>query len=155
MSQTRAESATGDAPVPPPHVDSISYLAWRSHVVLRRVLDNALMELGVNVAQVGLAGHLIQYGLRAVADLARIIGLTPQGTALAVSQLRKLGWVAPSHASGRGRAVLLEITEEGRESYLKAVRIIEQVEESVTSGITPAERAAARKALAVIAGYRS
>ena len=132
--------------------DSISYLVWRSHLVFRRVLDNALAELGVNVAQVGLAAELIDRGPQAVADLARLIGMTPQGTALAVTQLRKLGWVVPSQAPGRGRAVLLEITDAGRENHRKAAGIIEQVEDSMTSGLTATERAAARAALRAIAG---
>ena len=132
--------------------DSISYLVWRSHLVFRRVLNNALAELGVNVAQVGLAAELIDRGPQAVADLARLIGMTPQGTALAITQLRKLGWVVPSQASGRGRAVLLEITDAGRENHRKAAGIIEQVEDSMTSGLTATERAAARAALRAIAG---
>ena len=132
--------------------DSISYLVWRSHLVFRRVLDNALAELGVNVAQVGLAAELIDRGPQAVADLARLIGMTPQGTALAITQLRKLGWVVPSQAPGRGRAVLLEITDAGRENHRKAAGIIEQVEDSMTSGLTATERAAARAALRAIAG---
>ena len=132
--------------------DSISYLVWRSHLVFRRVLDNALAELGVNVAQVGLAAELIDHGPQAVADLARLIGMTPQGTALAITQLRKLGWVVPSQAPGRGRAVLLEITDAGRENHRKAAGIIEQVEDSMTSGLTATERAAARAALRAIAG---
>ena len=132
--------------------DSISYLVWRSHLVFRRVLDNALAELGVNVAQVGLAAELIDRGPQTVADLARLIGMTPQGTALAVTQLRKLGWVVPSQAPGRGRAVLLEITDAGRENHRKAAGIIEQVEDSMTSGLTATERAAARAALRAIAG---
>jgi DNA-binding MarR family transcriptional regulator len=132
--------------------DSISYLVWRSHLVFRRVLDNALAELGVNVAQVGLAAELIDRGPQTVADLARLIGMTPQGTALAITQLRKLGWVVPSQAPGRGRAVLLEITDAGRENHRKAAGIIEQVEDSMTSGLTATERAAARAALRSIAG---
>ena len=78
--------------------------------------------------------------------------MTPQGTALAVTQLRKLGWVVPSQAPGRGRAVLLEITDAGRENHRKAAGIIEQVEDSMTSGLTATERAAARAALRAIAG---
>ena len=132
--------------------DSISYLVWRSHLVFRRALDSALAELGVNVAQVGLAAELIDRGPQAVADLARLIGMTPQGTALAITQLRKLGWVVPSQAPGRGRAVLLEITGAGRENHRKAAGIIEQVEGSMTSGLTATERAAARAALRAIAG---
>ena len=132
--------------------DSISYLVWRSHLVFRRALDSALAELGVNVAQVGLAAELIDRGPQAVADLARLIGMTPQGTALAITQLRKLGWVVPSQAPGRGRAVLLEITDAGRENHRKAAGIIEQVEDSMTSGLTATERAAARAALRAIAG---
>ena len=155
MAQRHADNIAVDAPVPPTRawpVESMSYLVWRSHLVFRRVLDNALAELSVNVAQVGMAAELIERGPRTVADLARISGVTPQGAALAASHLRKLGWVTPSGASRRGRAVLLEITDAGRENHRKAARIIEQVEESMTSGITAAERAAACSALRVIAG---
>lgn len=154
-----AERHPGDAanaPIPPARpsqADSISYLVWRSHLVFRRVLDNALAELGVNVAQVGLAAELIERGPQAVADLARAIGMTPQGTALAIGQLRKLGWVTPSPAPGRGRAVLLEITDAGRENHRKAAGIIEQVEESMTNGLTATERRAARAALRAISGH--
>jgi DNA-binding MarR family transcriptional regulator len=155
MAETPAQRTAVDAQVSPRRawpVDSLSYLVWRAHLVFRRVLDDALAELGVTVAQVGLAAELIEHGPRAVADLARVIGITPQGTALATSHLRKLGWVAPSQAPRRGRAVLLEITGAGREGHRKAARIIEQVDESMTGGITPAERDCARAALRGIVG---
>ena len=59
-----------------------------------------------------------------VADLARVIGITPQGAALAIGHLRKIGWVTESQARGRGRSILLEITGKGREGYLKAAGIV-------------------------------
>jgi len=105
----------------------------------------------VNIAQVEIADELIEHGPRSVADLARILGVTPQGAALAVSQLRKLGWVTPSPASGRGRTVLLEITDVGRENHGKAAGLIEQVDDSLTVGITAADLATAAEALRVIA----
>jgi DNA-binding MarR family transcriptional regulator len=144
-----------DQPAPPEPVSwrasSIGYLVWRSHLLFRRALDNALAELGVNIAQVGIADELIAHGPRSAADLARTLGVTPQGAALAVTQLRTLGWVIPSPAAGRGRTVLLEITDLGRESHRKAAGIIEQVDESLTGGVSPAGLAAAAGALRVIA----
>jgi DNA-binding MarR family transcriptional regulator len=143
MDQRLAEHAPADA------------ASWRAssiaHLVFRRVLDNALAELGVNIAQVGIADELIEHGPRSVADLARILGVTPQGAALAVTQLRKLGWVTPSPSSGRGRTVLLEITDLGRENHRKAAGLIEQVDDSLTGGVTAADLAAATAALRVIA----
>lgn len=132
--------------------DSIGYLVWRSHLLFRRALDNALADMGVNIAQVGMADELIEHGPRSVADLARTLGVTPQGAALAVNQLRALGWVTPRPASGRGRAVLLEITAEGRENHRRAARIIEQIDDSLTGGITPGDRAVATAALRAIVG---
>jgi DNA-binding MarR family transcriptional regulator len=149
MEQRLAENAPADAVSW--RASSIGYLVWRSHLVFRRVLDSALAELGVNIAQVGIADELIEHGPRSVADLARILGVTPQGAALAVSQLRKLGWVTPSPASGRGRTVLLEITDVGRENHRKAAGLIEQVDDSLAGGITPADLATATEALRVIA----
>lgn len=131
--------------------DSVGYLVWRAHLVFRRALDEGLAELNVTMAQVGLAAELMERGPRAVADLARIIGLTPQGAAFAIAHLRKLGWVTESQAKGRGRTVLLEITEAGREGYLKAARIVEQVDLSMTAGISAADRASTTTALQVIA----
>jgi DNA-binding MarR family transcriptional regulator len=104
------------------------------------------------MAHVGLAGELLERGPRTVADLARVIGLTPQGAALAISHLRKLGWVTESQARGRGRSILLEVTDLGREGYLKAARIVEQVDLSMTSGMTAAEREHALAALKVVTG---
>jgi DNA-binding MarR family transcriptional regulator len=131
--------------------DSVGYLVWRAHLVFRRALDEGLAELDVTMAQVGLAAELMERGPRAVADLARVIGLTPQGAAFAIAHLRELGWVAESAAKGRGRTILLEITELGREGYLKAARVVEQVDVTMTAGVTEAERAAAIAALRVIA----
>jgi DNA-binding MarR family transcriptional regulator len=89
-------------------------------------------------------------GPRTVADLARIIGITPQGAALAIGHLRDLGWVTESQARGRGRSILLEVTDKGRDGYLTAARIVEQVDKAVTSGMTPGEREAALAALKAV-----
>ena len=97
-------------------------------------------SLDVTMAQVGLAGELLARGPRAVADLARAIGITPQGAALAVGHLRKIGWVTESQAKGRGRSIMLEITDKGRDGYLEAARIVEQVDKALTGGMTAAER---------------
>jgi DNA-binding MarR family transcriptional regulator len=155
MPQGPAESVMAEAAARSWRADSIGYLVWRSHLLFRRALDSALAELGVNIAQVGIADELIEHGPRSAADLARVLGVTPQGTALAVGQLRALGWVTPRPASGRGRAVLLEITEAGRQNHRRAALIIEQVDDSLTGGITAADRAAATAALRAIAGATS
>ena len=104
----------------------------------------------VGGGRVGLAGELMARGPRTVADLARVIGITPQGAALAIGHLRDLGWVTESQAKGRGRAILLEITDKGRDGYLKAAGVVEQVDKAMTSGLTPAERDAALAALKVV-----
>jgi len=131
--------------------DSVGYLVWRAHLVFRRAYDDGLAELDVTMAQVGLAGELMARGARTVADLARVIGITPQGAALAVGHLRDLGWVAESQAKGRGRSILLEITDKGRDGYLRAARIVEQVDASLTSGMTATERKATLSGLKRIA----
>ena len=138
-----------------PCAASIGYLVWRSHLLFRRALDSALADIGVNLAQVGIADELIEHGPRSAADLARVLGVTTQGAALAVSQLRALGWVTPRPTSGRGRAVLLEITDAGRENHRRAARIIEHIDDSLTGGVSAADRAAATAALRVIAGTGS
>ena len=120
--------------------DNVGYLIWRSYLVFRRAYDDGLAELDVTMAQVGLAGELLARGPRAVADLARVIGITPQGAALAMGHLRKLGWVTESRAKGRGRSILLEITDKGRDGYLKAADIVAQVDKSLTAGMTASER---------------
>jgi DNA-binding MarR family transcriptional regulator len=130
--------------------DSVGYLVWRAHLVFRRALDEGLAELNVTMAQVGLAAELMERGPRAVADLARVIGLTPQGAAFAIAHLRELGWVAESQAKGRGRTILLEITELGREGYRKAARVVEQVDLAMTAGVTAADRAGTVAALRTI-----
>jgi DNA-binding MarR family transcriptional regulator len=130
--------------------DSVGYLVWRAHLMFRRACDDGLAGLDVTMAQVGLAGELMVRGPRTVADLARIIGITPQGAALAIGHLRDLGWVTESQARGRGRSILLEITDKGREGYLAAARVVEQVDQAMTSGMTPAEREAALVALKII-----
>jgi len=148
------DATEASAPPAPAHAwpaDSIGYLVWRAHLLFRRAFDDGLAELDVTMAQVGLAGELMERGPRAVADLARVIGITPQGAALAISHLRKIGWVAPSQARGRGRSILLEITDKGRAGYLEAARVVEQVDLSMTGGLTSGQRSAAMTALKVIA----
>jgi DNA-binding MarR family transcriptional regulator len=149
-----AERSPGDAG-PRPQASpagTVGYLVWRAHLVVRRLLDEALAELGVTAAHVGIAAELIGRGPCAVSDLARAIGMTAQGATRTARQLRELGWVVPAESPGQGRAILLEITGEGREGYRKAVHIMEQVDASMTAGIPAAERERARAVLAVIAG---
>jgi DNA-binding MarR family transcriptional regulator len=140
MGDGQAGPAAGGAPAHAWPGDSIGYLVWRAHLVFRRAFDDGLAPLDVTMAQVGLAGELMERGPRAVADLARVIGITPQGAALAVGHLRKIGWVAESQARGRGRSIMLEITDKGRDGYLEAARVVEQVDRSLTGGLTAAER---------------
>jgi DNA-binding MarR family transcriptional regulator len=148
--QSRQALAT-EAPAHAWPGDSVGYLVWRAHLVFRRAFDDGLAGLDVSMAQVGLAGELLARGPRAVADLARVIGITPQGAALAVGHLRKIGWVAESQARGRGRSILLEITDKGRDGYLQAARIVEQVDRSLTGGMTVAERKGTLSGLRVVA----
>lgn len=153
MADRQARDALASAAQAPAHAwpgDSVGYLVWRAHLVFRRAFDDGLAELDVTMAQVGLAGELMARGPRTVADLARVIGITPQGAALAIGHLRDLGWVTESQAKGRGRAILLEITDKGRDGYLKAAGVVEQVDKAMTSGLTPAERDAALAALKVV-----
>ena len=134
------EALASDVPAHAWPGDSVGYLVWRAYLVFRRAFDDGLAELDVTMAQVGLAGELMARGPRAVADLARAIGITPQGAALAMAHLRKIGWVTESQAKGRGRSIMLEITDKGREGYLKAASIVEQVDKSLAGGMTAAER---------------
>ena len=154
MADRQAREALASASQAPAHAwpgDSVGYLVWRAHLVFRRAFDDGLAELNVTMAQVGLAGELMARGPRAVADLARVIGITPQGAALAIGHLRDLGWVTESQAKGRGRSILLEITDKGRDGYLEAARIVEQVDRSLTGGMTAAERKGTLAGLKVIA----
>jgi len=143
MAERKPRRDRASDPSAPAHAwpgDSIGYLIWRSYLVFRRAFDDGLAELDVTMAQVGLAGELMVRGPRTVADLARVIGITPQGAALAVGHLRKIGWVAESQARGRGRSILLEITEKGRDGYLRAADVVERVDKAITGGMTATER---------------
>ena len=87
MADRQAREALASASQAPAHAwpgDSVGYLVWRAHLVFRRAFDDGLAGLDVTMAQVGLAGELMARGPRAVADLARVIGITPQGAALAI-----------------------------------------------------------------------
>jgi DNA-binding MarR family transcriptional regulator len=140
MGDGQARPASGGTPAHAWPGDSIGYLVWRAHLVFRRALDEGLAPLDVTMAQVGLAGELGERGPRTVADLARVIGITPQGAALAIGHLRKIGWVTESQARGRGRSIMLEITDKGRDGYFEAARVVEQVDRALTSALTAAER---------------
>src|ERR1700760_4747397 len=155
MGDGQARPEAGAVPAHAWPGDSIGYLVWRAPLVFRRALDDGLAPLDVTMAQVGLAGELRERGPRAVADLARVIGITPQGAALAVGHLREIGWVTESQARGRGRSIMLEITDKGRDGYLEAARIVEQVDRSLTGGLTATERKGTLSGLKVIAEGRS
>ena len=58
-------------------------------------------------------------------------------------------------ARGRGRSILLEITDKGRDGYLKAAGVVEQVDKSLTGGMTASERKGTLSGLRVIAEGRS
>ena len=154
MAARKARQALASDSPAPAHAwpgDSVGYLVWRSYLVFRRAFDDGLAELDVTMAQVGLAGELMVRGPRTVADLARLIGITPQGAALAVGHLRKIGWVTESQARGRGRSILLEITDKGRDGYLKAADVVARVDQSLTRGLSATERKGTLSGLKAIA----
>jgi DNA-binding MarR family transcriptional regulator len=152
MADRRArQTLASDVPAHAWPGDSVGYLVWRAYLVFRRAFDDGLAELDVTMAQVGMAGELLARGPRTVADLSRTVGITPQGAALAIGHLRKIGWVTESQAKGRGRSIMLEITGKGREGYLEAASIVEQVDKSLTGGMTAAERKGTLAGLKVVA----
>jgi len=60
-----------------------------------------------------------------LADISRFLMQEPQSLTALVQRLERRGWIRREQSPGDRRAVLLELTEAGRQLHLRLVRVLE------------------------------
>lgn len=103
---------------------SLFFLILQANRKVARKIDGLLKAEGVTAGQ-----HLVLYTLSqhapcSSAELARHTRVTAQAMGEFVRPLEARGLVARSSVESAGRAILLELTPEGREVYRRCRRIV-------------------------------
>lgn len=125
---------------PPSSEDVFGRVAWalrRADLTLQGTKERPLRELGVSSSHYSVLVSLqITPGLTG-AELARLMGVTPQAVALLVAKLAERGWVE-RRAHPRHRIVQeLHLTDAGRHELTRAELIVTDLERHIRESLGP------------------
>jgi MarR family transcriptional regulator, organic hydroperoxide resistance regulator len=118
---------------------STGYLVWRLAMKWRAAVDRAVAPLGLTHARYSLLASL--YGMSRTGarpsqrELADWTGLDPIYVSKLARALEDEGLLARTEHPGDTRAVALEITEQGTETVLRAITIVHNQLDELTSPI--------------------
>lgn len=119
--------------------DRIGYVVKRLQQAQRVAIDAVLADSGLSMAQFAVLEFLLEGELTS-AELARRAFTTPQSMQDVVTCLRKRRLVEPAAGLESGRRRPLRLTPTGVEAAHSAFQVVKEVEDQMTSGLTPAER---------------
>ncbi len=138
---------------PPPALDAaanpddfLGYTVVRVGHVLARRFDAMLAAHGLTPRQFGVLAHLARDPGLGSGALARLVLITPQSMGALLDELEAAGLVARTPAA-RGRRRATALTAAGRRRLLAAAPAVAAFERATTAALTPAEHAAANRAL--------
>ncbi|SDT09817.1 MarR family winged helix-turn-helix transcriptional regulator [Microlunatus soli] len=119
--------------------DHIAYQTRRLQQVLRRTGDAALQTTGLTLAQYTVLQAIARTPDVSSAQIARDCNVSRQSLQELMRVLRSSGYVRVVEQSGKGRALPIRITPEGRKVLRKADRAVGRVEDRMIAGISEAE----------------
>lgn len=119
--------------------DRIAYQTRRLQQVLRRTGDAALLATGLTLAQYTVLQAIARTPDVPSAQIARECNVSRQSLQELMRVLRSSGYVRVIEQPGKGRALPIRITSEGRKVLRKADRAVGQIEDRMVAGISEAE----------------
>jgi len=141
---TRVSRARAPAPTGRPKV---TYLIGRLHRALRKRIGDALSPLKLSVAQYTTLSVMQSRERLSNAQLASRAFITPQAMNEVIQGLEARKLVTRRPDPTHGRIVQLTLTDEGVAALRRSDAAVRNLELSMLTGLTAAERAALRKAL--------
>lgn len=130
-----SSSATG---TPPSSEDVFARVAWalrRADLTLQAAKERPLREIGVPSSHYSVLISLQTTPGMTGAELARVMGVTPQAVALLVAKLTERGWIErrthPRHRSIQE----LHLTDAGRDELTKAEHLVSDLERHIRESL--------------------
>jgi DNA-binding MarR family transcriptional regulator len=102
--------------------DRSGYLLTRAHHRLRRIGDEALGELGIQIRHFGVLTELATTGTAAQQELAARLGVTEPAMVLIIDELERAGLVERGRHPGDRRRYAVALTESGTDRLAEARR---------------------------------
>ena len=109
---------------------------------LRTAMDDALRQLGTTASQYAVLSVLSETRAISGAELARRCFVTPQTMNELITALENAGLVARAPHAVHGRILEVSLTEAGELLLGRANAAVAQIEQTMLSGLSDAERAA-------------
>lgn len=143
MSDTAAQPAGQGVKAPP----SLLYLVKRAELVVRARLDEVLKPSGVTALQYTALTVLERHDGLTAAQLARDSFVTAQSMADMVRTLEGRGYVVRHPNPANRRELLIALTDLGHRLLADYERLVREVEQRMTDGLTAEETDRLRSAL--------
>ena len=116
-------------------------LALVAHLLGQR-MDRGLSALGVTATGFGVLFQLQHNPEVSSAELARRVLVTPQSAGPLLARLERDGLVVRDQIGGPGTPIISRITERGRQRLAEAMALVQEIDDDLSAGLAPAERAA-------------
>lgn len=129
----------------PADQSSVGYALKRAQAALHTAMEGALDELGIGVSQYSCLTALRAHPEISNAELARAVFVSRQATHQLLAGLHSDGLVA---IAGSGRAARLSLTPRGHALLTEAANRVDEVEQRMLAGMSPARRTTLREDLA-------
>ena len=101
----------------------------------RAKAEAALAELGLHTGQEVLLMELDVHGPRTQVQLSAALGCEPPSITLMAKKLEAAGLIARHRSSGDGRAVIVELTDEGRALLPRLYEVWQRLAEETVAGL--------------------
>lgn len=101
----------------------------------RAMAEAALSELGLHTGQEALLMELDAHGPRTQVQLAAALGCEPPSVTLMAKKLEAAGLIARQRSSSDGRAVIVELTDEGRALLPRLQEVWRRLGEETVAGL--------------------
>lgn len=120
--------------------EKIGYLIKRAQQALRLEMDNELQHLNLTTAQYAALSALEQNPKASNAALARDCFVTPQTMIEIIKNLETAGFVSRQSHPEHGRIIQTMLTPDGRTKLATAHQVIDDIEETMLTGLSPSNR---------------
>lgn len=112
---------------------TVAYTVGQLDRLVKQQLSEALHPLGIHLPQYVMLSNLYRKGPMSNSQLAERSFITPQSANQIVNTLVECGWVTKCQDPNHGRMVLIELSNEGKQHYLKSCEAATLLEKKMLS----------------------
>jgi DNA-binding MarR family transcriptional regulator len=123
-----------------------------THATLQE-LTGDLVDLDLSASEINALGNLADGQARTVSELGAAIGIRPTTLTGVLDRLEKRGYLTRGARAGDRRAVLIELTADGRGTAAVIVTAIDAIEQRALAGVPAETIDGFRRVLAALGGH--